>query len=58
MLMCAFNGNDTETEISMNRFQECLNNKQMGIDIISGRKIAIDEKITMAPNSLLIIELQ
>lgn len=58
MLMCIYNGNDISKDIQMQRFQECLKGRLAGLDIMTGKKISVSDKINMAPNSLLLIEIQ
>jgi glycosidase len=56
MLMCAYNGNDSSTDINTARFQECLKQVRQGTDILTGQKVDLTKSVSIAPNSFLLIE--
>lgn len=58
MLMCAYNGNNEKKDIETLRFSECLENKKSGRDILSGMKVSVGDKLSLGPNSFLLIELE
>lgn len=57
-IMICLNNNDTEMEISTERFSECMNNLVQGRDILSGELLSNLQHIKIPARSSLIIELQ
>ncbi len=57
-LMCMYNGNETEISIETDRFQECLNDRKISMNILTGEKIIIEKKINLPARSVTLLELQ
>ena len=55
-LMCVYNGNDVEKDIYLARFEERLQGRKKAKEILSGNAINLEEKLTLSPNSVLLLE--
>lgn len=56
LLMCAYNTGDKDAVLDIARFKECLGEKVRGVNIISGDRVQLNNSLTIAPKSLLLIE--
>jgi glycosidase len=57
-VMVVLNNNEKEQSLDLKRFAESLSNVQNGKEVISGKEISLQNKITIPAKSSLIIELQ
>lgn len=58
VLLCAYNMNDTEASLPLNRFVECIGKKREATDIITGVPVMLGEKLNIPAKGVLIIELR
>lgn len=56
-LMCIYNGNETNYDLNLSRFQEKIRGREIGKDILSGLPVKLGEKLSLAPRSVLLLEL-
>lgn len=57
-VMVIINNSEKEQELKLDRFVEVLNNKSQGQEIISGKSVALKDKLSLNANSAMIIELK
>jgi glycosidase len=57
-VMCAFNLNEKDIELDLNRFQECLKGRTRALEITSGARVNLSEKLVLSPKSNFVYELK
>lgn len=57
-VMVIINNSDTDKELSLSRFAECLGGIQSGTDVISGKKIELKNSVKVSKKSPLILSLK
>jgi glycosidase len=57
LVMCVYNGNDTDATLDLSRFAECMQGRTKGTEIISGARVFLNNTLTLAPKSVMIYEL-
>ena len=56
-LMTILNGTSKPAELEVARYAEILGGKKQAVDIMTGRKVAVDRNIHLSPRQTLIVEL-
>ena len=51
------NGTDEETTVPLSFYKEVLKGETSGTDVLTGKKIILNDKLQMAPRESLVIEL-
>jgi len=57
-VMVALNKNSTDTVLKTARFHEMLSGVRAGVDVISGKRVALDGEVTLPARSALILEIE
>jgi glycosidase len=57
-VMVIVNLNDANFDLDLNRFEECLKGQKEGFNISTQEKTRLEQKLTLAPKSIQIIELR
>ena len=57
-VMVILNKNKTETKLSTERFAEVLKGAQAGVDVVTGKRYALDGAVTVPPRTALVLEVQ
>lgn len=55
-VLVIMNGNDKEKKITMNRYNEILNEVHSARDVLTGKEITFEPEMTFAPRALMILE--
>ena len=55
--MTILNGTSKPAELEVARYAEILGGKKQAVDIMTGRKVAVDRNIHLSPRQTLIVEL-
>jgi hypothetical protein len=56
--MVVLNKNAADTPLALDRFDQMLAGKTSGTDVISGRRYALNGRITLPARSVLVLEVQ
>jgi glycosidase len=57
-VMVILNKNKTETSLPTARFAEMLGSARAGVDVVSGKRYALDGAVTVPPRAALVLEVQ
>jgi glycosidase len=57
-VMVILNKNKTETKLSTGRFAEVLKGAQAGVDVVTGKRYALEGSVTVPPRTALVLEVQ
>jgi glycosidase len=57
-LMCIYNLNETDFDLKLNRFSECLKQPSIAYDILTGQKIQLENSLKLPSKSVMILEIQ
>ncbi len=55
--MIVLNKNVNDTMLELNRFGELIKSKRSGIDVLSGKKLNLQDAIKLPPKAALVLEL-